>query len=184
MSPEQITGKPLDGRTDLFSFGSALYEMATGRAPFERETAGETFGAILYEAPAPPTRRNPQLPPRLEEIIQKALEKSRELRYQHAADIRADLQRLKRDVDSGQLAASASSGATWDFGTTARTSREWPAQVVDADAARVRALTAYKDFLTLWKDADPDIAILKEAKASTRSCSSGEKFLLVAYSCG
>ena len=106
MSPEQVAGKPLDARSDLFSFGVALYEMATGRPPFERKTIGATFGAILHEAADPPTRRNPQLLPRLEEIIQKALEKNRELRYQHAADMRTDLQRLKRDSESGSAASS------------------------------------------------------------------------------
>ncbi|MGA7926677.1 MAG: serine/threonine-protein kinase, partial [Candidatus Sulfotelmatobacter sp.] len=125
MSPEQVAGKPLDARSDLFSFGVVLYEMATGRAPFERETAGTTFGAILHERAESPTRCNPQLPLHMEGIIQKALEKSREVRYQHASEIRADLQRLKRDVDSGQ----AASGAAREFGTTARTSRERPTQV-------------------------------------------------------
>jgi len=106
MSPEQVAGKPLDARSDLFSFGVVLYEMATGHAPFERETAGTTFGAILHERAESPTRLNPQLPPRMEEIIQKALEKSRELRYQQAADMRTDLQRLKRDTESGQIPAA------------------------------------------------------------------------------
>jgi len=110
MSPEQIAGKPVDGRTDLISFGVVLYEMATGRAPFERPTAGSTFGAILHETAEAPTRCNPQLPQQMEEIIQKALEKNRELRYQHAADMRMDLQRLKRDSESGYRSA-ASSGA-------------------------------------------------------------------------
>jgi serine/threonine protein kinase/tetratricopeptide (TPR) repeat protein len=104
MSPEQVAGKLLDARSDLFSFGVVLYEMATGHAPFERETVGTTFGAILHEKAEPPTRLNPQLPPRMEEIILKALEKSRELRYQRAADIRTDLQRLKRDSESGRIA--------------------------------------------------------------------------------
>jgi serine/threonine protein kinase/tetratricopeptide (TPR) repeat protein len=108
MSPEQIAGKTLDGRTDLFSFGVALYEMATGRAPFERQTTGSTFGAILHETAEAPTRRNPQLPQQMEEIIKKALEKNRKLRYQHAADMRMDLQRLKRDSETGYRPVASS----------------------------------------------------------------------------
>jgi serine/threonine protein kinase len=106
MSPEQVSGKPLDGRTDIFSFGVVLYEMATGRQPFERETTGSTFGAILYEAPIPPVRLNRHLPSRLEAIINTSLEKNRKLRYQSAAELRNDLQKLKRDTDSGRSAAS------------------------------------------------------------------------------
>ena len=106
MSPEQVSGKPLDGRTDIFSFGVVLYEMATGRQPFERETTGSTFGAILYEAPVPPVRLNSHLPPRLEAIINRALEKNRKLRYQSAAELRNDLQKLKRDTDSGRSAGA------------------------------------------------------------------------------
>jgi len=111
MSPEQVAGKPLDRRSDLFSFGGVLYEMAAGRAPFERETTGATFGAILHEAPAPPSRWNPQLERKLEEVIKKALEKDRELRYQHTSDVRSDLQRLKRDPESGKSAAGETD--TW-----------------------------------------------------------------------
>ncbi|MGZ4732751.1 MAG: protein kinase domain-containing protein [Terriglobales bacterium] len=107
MSPEQVSGKPLDGRTDIFSFGVVLYEMATGRQPFERETTGSTFGAILYEAPVPPVRLNSHLPARLEAIINKALEKNRKLRYQSAAELRNDLQKLKRDTDSGRSTSSS-----------------------------------------------------------------------------
>jgi len=107
MSPEQVSGKPLDGRTDIFSFGVVLYEMATGRQPFERETTGSTFGAILYEAPVPPVRLNAHLPSRLEGIINRALEKNRNLRYQSAAELRIDLQKLKRDTDSGRSAIQA-----------------------------------------------------------------------------
>jgi eukaryotic-like serine/threonine-protein kinase len=108
MSPEQVSGKPLDGRTDLFSLGVVLYEMATGRTPFERDTAGATFGAILHEAPVPPSRWSVQFPSKLEEIIGNALEKDCELRYQHAAEMRADLQRLKRDTESGRVRTGAS----------------------------------------------------------------------------
>jgi eukaryotic-like serine/threonine-protein kinase len=108
MSPEQVAGKPLDERTDLFSFGVTLYEMATGRLPFDRDTHGATYGAILHEPPETPSHRNPQLLPALDGIITKALEKDRSLRYQHASEMRADLQRLKRDTESGNLSAQIS----------------------------------------------------------------------------
>jgi tetratricopeptide (TPR) repeat protein/predicted Ser/Thr protein kinase len=138
MSPEQVKGKDLDARTDLFSFGAVLYQMATGQLPFRGDTSGLIFNAILDRPPVSPVRINPEIPPKLEEIINKALEKDRNLRYQHASEIRTDLARLKRDTDSAQVTRSAKAGTT----TGAR--KRWT--LIVPAAAAIAALVAISYF--------------------------------------
>jgi len=132
MSPEQVRGKPLDNRTDLFSFGIVLYEMATGAVPFRGETSGVIFDAILNRVPLAPVRLNPILPTKLEDVINRALEKDRDLRYQHAVDIKSELLRLKRDLDSGRSSTSSSS----DTSHTAATPDSTAFSASSQDAAR------------------------------------------------
>jgi tetratricopeptide (TPR) repeat protein/predicted Ser/Thr protein kinase len=129
MSPEQARGKDLDARTDLFSFGAVLYEMATGALPFRGDTSPLIFDAILNRVPVLPVRLNPDVPLHLEEIIVKLLEKDRELRYQSAAEVRADLKRLKRDTESGLVSAAASS-ATLRAARFKKPSRLWNLVVI------------------------------------------------------
>jgi serine/threonine protein kinase/tetratricopeptide (TPR) repeat protein len=161
MSPEQVAGKPLDARTDLFSFGATLYELASGRLPFERETAGATFGAILHEGTELPSRWNAQIPPQLDEIIRKALEKDRSLRYQQAADMRTDLQRLKRDTESGHSAAASSDKVAPDV-LAARLAKLWKIAVPILLVSLLAAGGLYRR----WHQSKPLSDLLKQ-KAET-----------------
>jgi serine/threonine protein kinase/Tol biopolymer transport system component len=134
MSPEQVRGKELDARTDLFSFGAVLYEMCTGTLPFRGDTSALIFNAILERAPVAPVRLNPDVPAELERIINKALEKDRDIRCQSAAEVRADLKRLSRDTTSGKIEAAAPAPAR-------RSRRLWPAAIISVVVAVAGAFT-------------------------------------------
>ena len=157
MSPEQVRGKELDARTDLFSFGAVLYEMCTGMLPFRGDTTGTMFDSILNRAPVPPVRINPDTPPKLEEIVTKALEKDRNLRCQSAAEMRADLQRLRRNIESSRTAVVSGKEAE---GVAAK--RWWRgtriAGIVLVAVAVLGAATAY--FFSRHAEAIDSIAVL------------------------
>jgi tetratricopeptide (TPR) repeat protein len=161
MSPEQVKGKDLDTRTDLFSFGAVLYQMATGQLPFRGDTSGLIFNAILERPPVPPVRINPEVPPKLEEIITKSLEKDRDLRYQHASDIRTDLQRLKRDTDSASVIMSAKAG------TTTGTRKRWNLLVPAAVAIVALVAAGYFYFHRPPKLTGKDTIVLADFANST-----------------
>jgi len=161
MSPEQVRAKELDARTDLFSFGTVLYEMATGTLAFRGESTGVIFEVILNRAPVPPSRLNPDLPAELESIINKCLEKDRTLRYQHASEIRTDLQRLKRDTDSGRMTTSARPGAATALGLS------WKLILPAAVAVVALSVGAYFYFHRAPKLTDKDTVVLAEFTNTT-----------------
>ena len=161
MSPEQVRAKELDARTDLFSFGVVLYEMATGVLPFQGESTGIIFEAILNRAPVPPVRLNPRVAPELERIIAKCLEKDRNLRYQHASEIRTDLQRMRRDTDSARV--TASSKARVESGPGKR----WKVIVPASVAALALSVAGYLYLHRAAKLTDKDTIILADFTNTT-----------------
>ncbi len=161
MSPEQIRAKPLDMRTDLFSFGVVLYEMATGQLPFQGESTGVVFDAILNRSPVSPSRLNPGLPAEFERIIVKCLEKDCNLRYQHASEIRADLKRLKRETDSGGVIATAPRKAT------TRIAKRWKETLTAAAAVLALTIAGYFYFRHAPKLTDKDTIVVADFENKT-----------------
>jgi eukaryotic-like serine/threonine-protein kinase len=159
MSPEQVRAAPLDARTDVFSFGVVLYEMATGTRPFRGESTGSIFDSILNRPPVPAVRLNPDVPADLERVIDKCLEKDRDLRYQHASDIRTDLQRLKRDTDSGRVTSRAETGVT--------TVTRWTMIVPAAVALLALSVAGYFYFRRVPTLTDKDTIVLADFDNTT-----------------
>jgi len=161
MSPEQVRGKEIDARTDLFSFGAVLYEMATGTLPFRGESTGVIFESILNRVPVAPVRLNPDLPSDLERIIAKCLEKDRNLRYQHAADVRTDLQRLQRDTGSARLSTSLKIGAPTPI------AKRWKMVALSCVALLAASLAGYFYLHRASKLSDKDTIVLGDFTNAT-----------------
>ena len=168
MSPEQVKAKELDARTDLFSFGAVLYEMATGKLPFDGSSAGDICGLIVHQEPVAPTKLNPNVPAGLDAVIQKALEKNRELRYQDAADMRTDLQRLKRDSESAGSHVASSRMQAWAEARRVRVATVWrTAALVPLLALLVAGGLYYRSHQRSKRLTEKDTIILSDFANST-----------------